>query len=167
MELLDAITNRRSIRKYLDRPIEPEKLEKVANAFRMAPSAKNLQNWKLLIIRDSDLKEQIRLSSPSKAMMLTQAPAVLAAVGYSQDVMTNGHRVDSIDLSIAMSYALLEAYEQGLGCCWMANYEEDNLRKVLGLPEGTSIVAISPIGYPAEESAKKIRKSLEEVIEYR
>lgn len=167
MELLDAITNRRSIRKYLDKSIEPEKLEKVAEAFRMAPSAKNLQNWKLLIVRDSDLKEQIRLSSPSKAIMLTQAPAVLVAVGYSQDIMTNGHRVDSIDLSIAMSYALLEAYEQGLGTCWMANYEEANLRKVLDLPEGTSIAAISPIGYPAEEAAKKIRKPREEIVEYR
>lgn len=166
MHVIDAIKSRQSIRKYLNKEIEPKKLELVATAFRMAPSAKNLQNWKLLIVQSPTLKEKIRNASPSKAPMLTHAPAVLVAVGFSQDVMTCGHRVDSIDLSIAMSYALLEAYEQGLGTCWMANFDENLLREALNLPLGTSIVAISPLGYPDETPNPKSRKSLEDVVEY-
>ncbi|HHX59366.1 MAG TPA: nitroreductase [Epulopiscium sp.] len=166
MEVMYAIKNRRSIRKYLGMAVESEKLENVAIAFRMAPSAKNLQNHKLLIVQDSKLKEKIREASPSKAPMLTQAPAILVAVGFSQDTMTCGHRIDSIDLSIAMSFAILEAYAEGLGTCWMANFDEDRLRTALNLPSGSSIVAISPIGYADEMPNPKPRKLLENIVEY-
>lgn len=164
MNVAEAIVSRRSIRKYKETPIEPEKMHAVAEAFRRAPSAKNLQDWQLLWVTSPQHKEKIRLASPSKAAMLTEAPAVLVAVGYRPDVMTNGHRADSIDLSIAMSYALLAAHEQGLGTCWMANYTEDGIRQALGLPENVTVVAISPIGYADEEPAEKIRKPLCDVF---
>lgn len=166
MELMDAIQNRRSIRNYLDRKIEAEKLEKVATAFQLAPSARNSQNWRLLIVQDPIVKEKIRNATLSKAEMLTKAPAILVAVGLNQGIMTNSHRVDTVDLSIAFSYALLEAYEQGLGSCWMASYQEDDLRKALELGDDISIVAISPLGYPDEKPDPRPRKPLNEVIQY-
>ncbi len=75
----------------------------------------NLQNWKLLWVEGPERKAKLRQASAGKSAMLEEAPAVLVAVGYSQDVMTNSHRVDTTDISIAMSYAILEAYELGLG----------------------------------------------------
>ncbi len=167
MDVFQAISDRQSIRKYDNRDVENKKLEKVAQAFRMAPSAKNLQNKKLLVVKDQKTKELIRLTSPSKAGMLSEAPAILIAVGFDKGIMTCGHRADTIDLSIAMSFALLEAFELGLGTCWMANYKEEELKAVLGLPEEASIVAISPIGYAKEIPPKRGRKPLSEVYELR
>ena len=166
MDIKTAVETRVSIRKYQDRPIEPEKLAMVAEAFRLAPSARNGQNWKLLIVTDTKAKERIREASPSKHQMITQAPAVLVALGTNQNIMGNGHRVDTTDSTIALSFAMLQAWELGLGTCWMANYTEPGLRAALGLPEEISIVAIMPIGYADEAPAVKPRKPAEEVIEY-
>ena len=165
MNVGKAIETRRSIRKYKSVPIEPEKLKAVTEAFRLAPSAKNLQNWKLYVVTDPEKKRMLWEASPGKQTMLTEAPAVLVATGSSQGVMTSGHRVDSIDLSIAMSFSMLAAWEQGLGTCWMANYTEDGVRKALGLPDDISIAAIMPIGYADEEVEARPRKDETEVIE--
>jgi nitroreductase len=163
---MQAIETRTSIRKYRPVPIEPEKMEKIAQAFRLAPSARNGQSWKLLIVTDPAKKEKIREASPSKHSMITEAAAVLVGTCSTQNVMTNGHRVDSIDVSIAMSFAMLAAHELGLGTCWMANYTEPGLRDALGLSEETSIVAIMPVGYADESPDVKPRKPMDEVIAY-
>ena len=165
MNVMEALAGRTSVRHYKSQPVEAEKREQVANAFRLAPSARNLQNWKLLWVESPERKAKLRQASAGKSAMLEEAPAVLVAVGYSQDVMTNSHRVDTTDISIAMSYAILEAYELGLGTCWMASYSEEEVKKALGLPEGITVVAISPIGYPAEEKTVRPRKPLKEVFQ--
>ncbi len=166
MNIMEAIESRRSIRIFLGREIEKEKLDKVAEAFRLAPSARNLQNWKLLIIQDPHKRELVRRAALGEPAMLAEAPVILAAIGSSQGVMTNGHRVDSIDLSIAMSFCVLEAWEQGLGTCWMASYREEDLRKALDLGEDESIAVITPLGYPAEAPDARPRKRADEVVKY-
>ena len=166
MEVMKAIETRKSIRKYRPDPIEPEKLAKIAEAFRLAPSARNNQNWQLLIVTDTAAKERIREASPSKHSMITEAPAVLVGVCSDQRVMGNGHRVDSIDVSIAMSFAMLEAHELGLGTCWMANYTEPELRAALSLPDDISVVAIMPTGYADEDPEPKPRKPVDEIVKY-
>lgn len=165
--LKELLEQRRSVRKYLSLPVEPEKLTAVAEAFRLAPSAKNRQEWKLYAVSDPAVKAAIRKASPSGHPMLEEAPVVLVATGEKTENMTNSHRADTIDISIAFSYALLQAAELGLGTCWMANYTEPELRSALGLPEDVSIVAISPLGYPAEMPAPRPRKALEDVLETR
>jgi nitroreductase len=166
MELMKAIETRKSIRKYRPDPIEPKKLTKIADAFRLAPSARNGQSWQLLIVTDPAAKERIREASPSKHSMITEAPVVLVGVCSTQNVMTNGHRVDSIDVSIAMSFAMLEAHALGLGTCWMANYTEPELKAALGLPDDMSVVAIMPLGYADEDPELKPRKSVDEIVRY-
>ena len=166
MEVFEAIRTRRSIREYLPKPIEPEKLEKVAEAFRLAPSARNLQNWKLLIVTDKELKEKLKEVSPGKTPMIAQAPALLVGVGLSGDVMTNNHRVDTTDVSIALSFAMLEATALGLGTCWMGYYTEPEFLAALSLPEDNTVVAIMPIGYADEAPEARPRKPAEEVISY-
>lgn len=166
MTVMEAIKSRRSIRQYAPTPIEPEKLAQVAEAFRLAPSARNQQNWKLLIVQSPETRELVRSCCRSNPEFLRQAPVILIATDCDQGIMTCGHRVDSVDLSIATSFAMLAAQELGLGTCWMGSFEEEPLRKALGLPEGISIAAITPLGYPAESPDARPRKATEEVIEY-
>jgi nitroreductase len=98
--------------------------------------------------------------------MITEAPVVLVGAGTSQRLMTNGHRLDSTDITIAMTFAMLEAHALGLGTCWMANYTEPELRVALGLSDDISVVAIMPLGYADESPEAKPRKPVDEVIEY-
>ena len=166
MNVMEAIQNRRSIRQYLDKPIEKEKMDKVVEAFRLAPSAANNQTWQLLVVTDPVKKLAIREATISKREMLTQAPAVLVAISSRKSIMSNGHAVDTTDVCIALTMAMLEAWELGLGTCWMANYTEPDMRAALDLPETTSIVAIMPIGYGAEQPPAKPRKPVEDIVVY-
>ena len=166
MDVMTAIETRRSIRKYRPDPIEPEKLEKIAEAFRLAPSAVNRQSWKLFIVTDSAVRERISEASPGKNNMAIEAPCVLVATCAIQDLMLNGHRVDTTDVSIALSFAMLEAQELGLGTCWMGWYTEPEIRTALGLSEDISVVAIMPLGYPDECPDPRPRKTISEVVEY-
>ncbi|MDR3084826.1 MAG: nitroreductase family protein, partial [Christensenellaceae bacterium] len=115
MTVFEAIESRRSIRKFLQKPIEPEKLEKIAEAFRLSPSAGNGQNWKLYVVKTDALREKIRKVCLREPSFVTEAPVMLIFCGLKQSVMTNGHRVDSVDVSIGAAYAILEAWELGLG----------------------------------------------------
>ena len=166
MDVKNAIAERRSIRKFRTDPVEKDKLAEIAEAFRLAPSAVNAQNWKLLIVTDEKTKEQIRQSSPSKPEMMTQAPVVLVGICSSQKLMENSHRVDSIDVSIAMSFAMLRAQELGLGTCWMGYYKEPELRDALKLPNDISIPAIMLLGYADEDPEPRPRKYTTEVVTY-
>ena len=166
MTVQQAIETRRSIRKYKDTPIEQEKLDVIAEAFRLSPSAGNGQNWKLYIVQSAALREKIRLTCKSAPAFVTQAPAMLVLCGLNQTVMTNSHRLDSIDVSIATTSCILQAWELGLGTCWMASYEEQPLIDALGLPAGTSVVAITPLGYPDETPDAKPRKPLADLVTY-
>ena len=166
MSIMQLIKERRSIRKYRPDPIEPEKLAQIAEAFRLAPSARNLQRWKLYIVTDPAARERISNGSPTKNTMAVEAPCVLVVTGTTQDVMANGHRVDTTDGSIALSFAMLAAQELGLGTCWMGYYTEDGIRKALGLPEDISIVAIMPLGYPDESPNARPRNDVCDVVEY-
>ena len=166
MTVMEAIEGRRSIRQYLDKPIEKEKMDKVIEAFRLAPSAGNNQTWQLLVVTDPAKKAKVREATISKREMVTQASAVLVAVSARKDTMSNGQAVDTTDVCIALTMAMLEAWELGLGTCWMANYTEPAMREALGLPETTSVVAIMPIGYAAENPPAKPRKPVEDIVAY-
>lgn len=165
MDILTAIQERRSIRKYSNKPVEDEKLNKVLEAFRLAPSARNNQMWKFIIVKDESTKEKL-VEAAYGQEALKEAPIILVACGLAPGVMTNGHRSDTIDLSIAMSFVILEAYEQGLGTCWMARYDENKIKAILGIPEGGSVVMISPLGYGNESPDSRPRKSIDEVVSY-
>ena len=168
MTVTQAIESRRSIRKYKPDSIEDDKLKQIGEAFRLAPSARNGQSWKLLIVTDPVVKERVAQAHPpgaSPAGMILEAPAVLVGICSTQNVMSNGHRVDSIDVSIAMTFAMLKAEELGLGTVWMAYYDEPKMRNALGLGEDKSIVAIMPVGYANEAPEARPRKAFEEVVE--
>ena len=165
MTVMETIECRKSIRKYTDQSVEREKLQQIAEAIRLAPSAKNRQEWKFIFVEDADKRAQI--TEASEIAWLSTAPVILVACGKFCEVMTNGHRSDTIDTTIAASFGMLEATELGLGTTWMAHYREPDIRKILDLSDDTSIVCLLSIGYAADDGRPRSRKALEDIIEYR
>jgi len=165
MDVLSVISQRRSIRKYCNKPVENEKLCKVLEAARMAPSANNQQSLKFIVVEDY-MKRVLLTEAAYGQEFLKEAPIVLVACGLDSNVMTCGHRCDTVNVSIAMSFVILEAFEQGLGTCWIAYYDEDKVKEILGIPSQVSVVMITPLGYSDENPAAKPRKQLEEIICY-
>lgn len=165
MTVTQAIQTRKSIRKYDAKPVEQEKLTRVLEAGRLAPSAMNRQDWKILAVTEQDkiIKMQDACMGQKQVGM---APVTLVVCANNDVIMNCGQSKASVDCSIAMSFMMLAATEQGLGTCWLGAFEADKVRSVLDIPEDYTVVAVSPLGYRAEDPAPKPRKSAEEVICY-
>ena len=165
MDVLSAIQGRRSIRKYSNKPVEEEKLLNVLEAARLSPSAINQQNWKFIVVKDSETRKG--LTEAIGQPFVGEAPIILVSCGMEpESIMRGGQLRYTVDLSIATAYMILEAYEQGLGTCWLGSFDEGMVKKVLNIPENVRVVAITPLGYPAESPPRKSRKRLEEIISY-
>lgn len=166
MDVFDAIKGRRSIRKYSGRPVEDEKMQKVLEAARLSPSASNLQNWKFIVVRDPE-KISKMLEAAYHQPFVGQAPAILVSCGTDPEgVMACGQYKHSVDLSIATAYMILEAYEQGLGTCWLGRFNEEMVKKVLDIPKEARVVAVTPIGYADESPEPRPRKAMDEIVCY-
>ena len=166
MDVFTAIQGRRSIRKYKSTPVEEEKLSKVLEAARLAPSASNMQNWKFIVVRDETVRRKLAEAAGGQSWV-AKAPVVIVACGTEPDgIMLCGQHRYNINVSIAVTHMLLEAYELGLGTCWLGRFEEDKVKKLLKIPEDVRVVAVTPLGYPSEEVLPRPRKSLGEIVSY-
>lgn len=166
MDVMTAIKSRRSIRAYKSTEVEEEKLNLVLEAARLSPSARNLQNWKFIVVRDKKLRERL-VEAAAGQKFVGEAPLTLIACATALErIMTCGQPANTIDLSIALSFMMLEAAELGLGTCWLGSFYEDKVKEVLNLPEGYRVVAMTPLGYPDENPSPRPRKSIEEIVEY-
>jgi nitroreductase len=166
MDVLSAIQGRRSIRQFSSRPVEDEKLLKVLEAARLSPSASNMQNWKFIVVKNSEIRAKLTEAAFGQSF-IGDAPVILVSCGTEPEgVMKCGQYRYTVDLSIATAYMILEAHEQGLGTCWLGRFDENKVKEILMIPEGVRVVAITPLGYPAENPAQRPRKKLEEIVCY-
>jgi len=165
MTFTEAVKGRRSIRTYDSKPVEKEKIEAVLDAARLAPSARNRQKWRFIVVTDPLVKEKM-VDACNNQSFLKQAPAIIAACGQEPGFMSCGQPVETIDVSIACSFIILKAYEEGLGTCWLGNFNQDKVKSVLGIPDDVRVVAVTPLGYPAENPAARSRVPLEEIISW-
>lgn len=164
MDVMDAIQKRFSVRKFKDYEIEEEKLEQVMEAARLAPSARNLQEWRFVVVRDPEMREALSEAANGQRFV-AEAPAVIVGCAVtSEHVMSCGLHCFPIDVSIAMAYITLEAVEQGLGTCWIGAFNSDRVRTLLGIPNDVIVVGLMPIGYPNAEPPAKKRLSLGEIM---
>ena len=164
MDVFEAIKKRKSIRGYLDKPIEEEKLKRVLEAGRLAPSAKNAQDWKYVVVRDPKLKKEIAKAAHNQ-MFIAEAPVVIVGCAVMPDFkLSCGQLAGPIDVTISMDHMTLVATEEGLGTCWIGAFEEPKVKKILGIPDKIRIIEILPLGYPAVEGSFRGRKSFEEVF---
>ena len=166
MELKDAIRRRESVREYLDKPVPEEKLKNVLEAARLAPSAKNSQPVKLVVVRD--VKRRRELAQAAKGQTFVgEAPVVIAAVATNTThVMSCGIPSHPVDLAIVVDHMTLAAVDEGLGTCWIGAFYQEKVKSILGIPDKYRIVALLPLGYPKRERGLKLRKSLEEIVCY-
>jgi len=164
--LMNVIKKRRSVRRYSSQEIREEVIKEILEAARLAPSAKNLQEWKFIVVRDRATKE--RLAEAAKWQeFIAEAPVVIAGVAtYPEYVMTNGIPACHIDLAIAMEHIALMAAEKGIGTCWIGAFYQDKVKKILGVPDNCLVIALMPLGYPvnALEEEEKDRKSMDEIL---
>jgi nitroreductase len=169
MKVIDTIASRRSVRRFSSRPVEDDKLTKVLEAGRLAPSAKNMQDWKFVVVKDELLRNKLTIAARNQEFV-GQAPIVIAACGTSNYVMTCGQYTYTIDVSIAVDHMTLAAVDEGLGTCWIGAFYEDLVKEILGIPNDVRVVALLPLGYPADDSKDrspvKSRKPLNEIVVY-
>ena len=168
MNVLEVIKKRRSVRKYKEDPIPEEALLRVLEAARLAPSGKNFQPWKFIIVKDKSLKEKLAHASAGQFFM-AEAPIIIVGCGFPDDSYTRMGRYMkswSVDVTIALDHLMLQAQEEGLGTCWIGSFEEEEVKEILNVPEGVKVLALTPLGYPGEIPAFRGRKSLDEIISY-
>jgi nitroreductase len=166
MELKEAITKRQSIRDYQDKPVPEEKLARVLEAARLAPSASNMQPWKFVVVTDSKQRQELARAA-NRQTFVGQAPVVIAAVATNpESVMSSGIPRYAVDLAIAVDHITLAAVDEGLGTCWIGAFSQQKVKEILNIPDRYRVVALLPLGFPAEETAAKLRKSLSEIVCY-
>ena len=154
----EIVKARRSIRAYKDTPVERDTLLAVLEAGRLAPSARNRQEWHFTVVTNQKLREQLAVACCGQSMV-AQAPAAIVVWGTKEHVMTCKQSAASVDCSIALTHMMLKATELGLGTCWLGAFKADEVSQALSLPADAIIVAVTPLGYPDEAPAARPRKS--------
>jgi nitroreductase len=175
MPVNKLIAQRRSIRRYLDKPVERAKILVCLEAARLAPSADNVQPWRFLIIDDPELKEvvsrEIFSGIYSVSKFAAKAP-VLIVILARLDIIANriGKQIQGvnfylIDVGIAGEHIVLQAEELGLGTCWIGWFNPRKARKILDIPKKYRIVSLLSMGYyKLKPSHEKKRKNLEDLV---
>ena len=169
MEFKDVIQNRYSCKKYSDRPLEPEKLEAILKAGRLAPTAKNLQEQRIYVVQSPEALAKIDTVTPCRY----NAPTVLV-VAYDRDnVFTYpGEKRDSgtEDATIVATHMILAAADEGVDSCWINFLDPDKAKEALGLPENEEVLMFMDLGYAAEGAGPlpnhSNRKDLSETVTY-
>ncbi len=159
MDVFEAIKKRRSIRTYQDKPVEEYKLNQLLKAARLAPSAKNRQNWTFIIVRDKQIREQLVLACNGQKFV-GEAPVVIAGVA---DPTFKWYR---IDMGIAVEHIALEAMELELGTCWIGAFDEKEVSRILNVPNNLETVILITVGYPRIIPPRTPRKEMQDIVRY-
>ncbi|MBE0479022.1 nitroreductase family protein [Candidatus Aerophobetes bacterium] len=166
MDVMEAIEKRTSVRAYQDKPIPEETLKKILKAARLAPSARNAQPYKYIVVKDARMREKLA-NEATPYHFIGEAPVILVAVALQPDyVMRCEVPAYAVDVGIAFDHVTLVAVEEGLGTCWIGAFYQKPAKQILNIPEKYKVVAILPVGYPADGAGKKSRKSLNELVCY-
>ncbi|MBP7460127.1 MAG: nitroreductase family protein [Candidatus Delongbacteria bacterium] len=164
MDLYQSIQRRYSCRAYQSRPVPDEVLLRIMEAVRLAPSARNSQNWKFYWVQNPELKRKLQIAANNQSFV-AQADCVVVGVGTQPDhIMRCGHPAFLIDLSIAMEHLALAAAAEGLGTCWIGAFYQDPVIQVLDLPASEKPVQLMTVGYPADQWRPKARKPLSDIM---
>jgi nitroreductase len=175
-EILELITKRQSDRKYSDKKVERDKLERILEAGRMAPSACNAQPWKFIVADEPELLVKIADAASASLIGMNkfvgQAPLIIVIVrenpNFSSKVGATIKNKDYslIDIGIASENICLQAEAEGLGSCMIGWFDERQIRKLLAIPRSKRVELLITIGYPLSEQREKKRKPAAETVSY-
>jgi nitroreductase len=164
MDVFTAIKQRSSVRAYQDKEVEEDKLRKILEAARLSPSSSNRQEWKFIIVKNKETRRKLSNAAMGQTS-IAEAPIVIVACGTdTKSIMLCGQPSYTVDVSIACSFMILQAYELGLGTCWIGAFKEDEVKKILKIPESARVVAMTPLGYPNQPPSPKSRKGLDQIV---
>lgn len=170
MEFKEVIRNRYSCKKFSDRAVEPEKLENVLEAGRLAPTAKNLQEQHVYVVQSGEALARIDELTPCRY----GAPVVLVVAFDKNNVFTypGGRRDSGVeDATIVATQMILAAADEGLDSCWVNFFDPDKMAAALELPENEEILMVMDLGYGAEGAGPlpnhESRKPLSETVSYK
>ena len=165
MNFQELIRARYSVRAYKPDPVEEEKLARVLEAARLAPTAANRQPFRVIVLPTKGREDELRRVYGRD--WFTQAPLVLAVCAVPAESWVgkaDGWNAAEVDATIAMAHIVLAAAEEGLGTCWIAAFDPVAAREVLGLPADVIPSAFTPLGYPADSPVPKKRRSLADLV---
>lgn len=168
MDFYEVIKKRKSVRKYKSNPIPDNVLNRILEVGRIAPSAKNIQPWRFIVVKDPEIKKKVAEASRGQ-LWIADADVIL--IGCALEKIAWGRMGGymssfAVDLAIAMEHMILAAANEGLGTCWIGAFVEKEVKEILKVPDDVKVVALTPIGYPAEEPMDRGRKGLKEIVTY-
>lgn len=162
MELYDSIRKRYSCRSYIDKPIEPDKLQRILDAARLAPSARNGQDWRFVIVTDKKVKAKLLEGGTSQQFLANST--IIVACSVNPGIMSCGIPTAPVDVSIALEHIALAATAEGLATCWIGSFKPEPVKEVLGIPASIVIVELMALGYPADTQPTPKRITLGEIV---
>lgn len=160
-DALDTIFSRRSIRAFTTERVSDADLQTILTAVQQAPSAANRQPLHFVVVRDPEQKRRVAAAAANQHW-LAQADVIFIAVGFP----AQSQRWYMIDASIALENMVIAATSLGYGTCWIGAYNEEAIREVVALPPEARVVALSPIGRPAESPGARPRKSFDQLFSF-
>ncbi len=176
--MIREIEIRRSIRKYIDKQVENEKITELLESARLAPSGNNTQPWYYIVVKSEENRRKVMMASHNQKWMLT-APVFIVCVAdvrcrIKEDIevyIDDNSPQDEVkriirDTSISAGYMLLQANNLGLGVCWVAEFTQEEIRPVLNIPSDKYVVGVITVGYPNETPKARPRKKIEEIVHY-
>jgi len=173
---LDLVKSRQSDRAFSPKPVEKEKIDRILEAARLAPSACNSQPWKFVVVTDPEKRQQVAEATASKLLSMNhftkQAPVQLILVeenaNFTSSVggwATNKH-YPHIDLGIVASHICLAAADLGLGSCIIGWCDEKKIQKSLEIPKNKRVMLVILLGYSTQPLRDKKRKTMDEIVSY-
>lgn len=165
MTIKELSKQRYSVRSYTDEPVNKEQMDYIMECARLAPSAVNLQPWHFYIVTKPE--DRAKVCECYKRDWIQTAPMlILCTIVHDQAWVRRYDQKEhgNIDIAIAVEHICLAATEQGLGTCWVCNFDADKCHELFNLPENEEVAVVVPIGHPADESKEKTRKPADEII---
>lgn len=173
---LELVQSRQSDRAYLDKPVEKEKIERILETVRLAPSACNAQPWKFVVVTEPEKRLQVADATANKLLAMNhftkQAPVQIVVLEESANFTstvggwaTNKH-YQHIDLGIAAAYITLAAADEGLGSCIIGWCDEKKVQKALDIPKNKRVILVILLGYSVQPLRDKKRKTKDEIVSY-
>lgn len=171
------LAGRRSIRRFLPAPVEPEKLRACLEAARVSPSAHNVQPWRFIVVDEPGLKDRLAEAAfsgiYSASKFAAKAPVLLVLLARpAGGVVRLGSKIQGVpyyllDIGIAGEHVVLQAEELGLATCWMGWFDYRKARKVLDIPRSFKLVAMMPVGYAEKRPQREPpRKTFEDIVSF-
>lgn len=176
VRMLGLMKNRQSERKYIDRPVEKEKIERITEAGRLSPSACNGQPWHFVVVDEPELRDKVAAATESVVLRMNsfvrEAPVLIVVLrGKSNFNSRAGDLIKQkdyslIDIGIATASMVYQATAEGLGTCIIGWVDDKRIRKVLGIPSSKRVELVITVGYTENRLREKSRKPPGNVITY-